>query len=838
MINLAVYLNDDILDLYQDTKFQMTVNGFDALNPIKRSASYTSSIRIPPTKRNLNIAKIYDSKTESDVPYSKLKIKIVEDGIEIFKGNCFISRRRGGITISGITEEADVFDRLKNIFCSQIYDTIKGGDPPPGEWLYKPYGHKKLDSATYYTQRNGLNNIYAPLMDYGKQDVVPDTLVENYSFTTVQAPWTVETLPLVASTIGWTYTGGVSMVSAIMALNAVSLAVVNREVRLYAGFVYNITFELSLSVAVSTNVFIFGITDKDEVVQFGSPTNYTTTGTKYPTQEVTTTVNYKAIGIYITRPSGAGNQVVTLQNAALSDVTFVKIQEPYYLPVYSWIEAIKKGIAKVFNGTFSYNENFTAAQTALVESCVIQSIRNGMEYPKWYLDERNLIQEASGSQVIGLGNNVVKFPNRIKGSYGWWLDAGDFDGGGITYGDEYLNYPDLVTGDDASSGFYADFICDMVVNITTMTGASPQAWFELEIESGKFFRSPVFNSTGRKQFTMSSRGLVVDSAGAATPPYAYPKGLRIGSTDHIIDVHSRTGGTISYSVTVEYARLTVQPVKYPQDEAVLMPSFILPDFTVYDLLKDYLIRTCSLINLRNSDGSLRIASIESIINNKSNAVDWTEKRVKEDDDITFEVSRYAKNNIYTDKEGIQNEFSNMNIEVENENISEEKTAFESKFDSITDSPVKSAPAASIGAFDQDSELLYKQAVEWTVIGGIDAVLTTREYKFDGINAKTSLLKLRDSTTSDPVVKYGTTTAATFKVASYAKWSEFKELFYSSFQEAVRRTKVIGRRYNLNRNDINALDVFTLVYDDGQYFLIVSLKYSPGQTSDVTLFRVF
>jgi hypothetical protein len=835
MKDITVYLNEYLVDLDESSSVQITINGFNIENPIRRFASFTSTLTLAKSNNNEQFIKMYSEKSSSTVPYETLKITVFETGKRIFKGTCFLKRVNNKFNIAGITEESDVFDRLKTFACSQIFETLGDGN---GSGLhFKPLNHKLLTAATLYTQRNGLalagtspGSLYAPLVDYGKQDIIPNNLVENYSFTTVQFPWTVETLPDIASTIGWTFTAP-DMTSAAMALNTVSLAIVNRTVRIYAGFRYVLTFVYGQTANVTTVAEVFAINDDDEVVSLGSNTS-STVGTKTATIEFTSNVNYKAIGIYFRRTAIVGNQVVVVGSANIADTSYVVIKDPFYLPMFPWVDAIKKAIAKVFTGTFTHNHNFTTAQNALVDSCLIQSIREGMQYPKWFLEDRNDIQQASGTQVIGLGDNVVAFPNKIKGNFGLWLSSGDWDGG-YTLGNQYYSTPSMVDT-DGNGGFYADIRCDMVVNVTAITGASPQAWFELEIASGIFFRSPVFSTTGRKQFTMSTRSKAVDSAGALVAPFSYPKGVRIGATDAIMDVHSRTGGTISsYSVTVEYARFTVTPVPYPQDEAVFMPGFVLPDFTAYDLLKDYLIRTCSLIKYSSIDDSLKIASVESIINNKKAAKNWTSKRNKLVDDIEFSLSEYAQLNKFTDKEGDDNEFANMSIIANNDNITPEKTFYESKFSSITDTPVKGAPAADIKAFEYDSELVYEQSVEATSTD----VQTKRERTFEGINEKATLLKMRDSVVTDPVVHYDATTAATFKVAAYAKWSEFKALFYPGVESALDKVKVLRREYNLTPEDIGTLDIFTLIYDDNAYYLIVNLKYVPGEISEVVIFKV-
>lgn len=101
--------------------------------------------------------------------------------------------------------------------------------------------------------------------------------------------------------------------------------------------------------------------------------------------------------------------------------------------------------------------------------------------------------------------------------------------------------------------------------------------------------------------------------------------------------------------------------------------------------------------------------------------------------------------------------------------------------------------------------------------------------------------VRDKYASEPTLQGGN---STYKVAYFddalaltLNFQSFVDSFYSEFQQALQKPKVVTRMYNLTEMDIFNLDLFNLVYDDGSYFIIDKVSYVPDQLSKADLLKV-
>jgi hypothetical protein len=165
----------------------------------------------------------------------------------------------------------------------------------------------------------------------------------------------------------------------------------------------------------------------------------------------------------------------------------------------------------------------------------------------------------------------------------------------------------------------------------------------------------------------------------------------------------------------------------------------------------------------------------------------------------------------------------------NANVALQKTFYTSGFETRFDDPVNNIEVVNTGIFNFESERVY--TATYSAAEGVK-----REYKFP-LNEKSILFKTRSELATDPVIKYGTTTATTYKVAQYVRWLDVMNMFYPGLASALDQSKIIQREYNLNRIDINDLDLFKLVFDSYSYYLVIELKYVPGQKSKVKMFKV-
>lgn len=108
-----------------------------------------------------------------------------------------------------------------------------------------------------------------------------------------------------------------------------------------------------------------------------------------------------------------------------------------------------------------------------------------------------------------------------------------------------------------------------------------------------------------------------------------------------------------------------------------------------------------------------------------------------------------------------------------------------------------------------------------------------------------ILMVRDKYASEPTLNNGT--LSVYKVGYFtddaapdgsADFQAFIDKYYIEFTAALQTTKVITRNYNLSGMDIANLDFFNLIYDNGIYYLLVSVvNYVPNTISKVKLFKV-
>lgn len=108
-----------------------------------------------------------------------------------------------------------------------------------------------------------------------------------------------------------------------------------------------------------------------------------------------------------------------------------------------------------------------------------------------------------------------------------------------------------------------------------------------------------------------------------------------------------------------------------------------------------------------------------------------------------------------------------------------------------------------------------------------------------------LLAVRDKRTNEPNVLYNGVSKTSYKVAYFVDDSEtigcsFQSSIdndYSLLVDSLRLSKVEKKQYNFNEVDISKITPHTLIFDTDAYYLINSVKFIPGELSDVEIFKV-
>lgn len=105
--------------------------------------------------------------------------------------------------------------------------------------------------------------------------------------------------------------------------------------------------------------------------------------------------------------------------------------------------------------------------------------------------------------------------------------------------------------------------------------------------------------------------------------------------------------------------------------------------------------------------------------------------------------------------------------------------------------------------------------------------------------------MRDKYSEEPDVTYDT--AISDYLVGYFEdpqadhqlgWQSFINTYYAGLTHALAKPKVVTRYYRLTALDIAQLDLFRLVYDSGDYYLINTVEnFVPGKPTKVSLFKV-
>lgn len=258
-------------------------------------------------------------------------------------------------------------------------------------------------------------------------------------------------------------------------------------------------------------------------------------------------------------------------------------------------------------------------------------------------------------------------------------------------------------------------------------------------------------------------------------------------------------------------------------------SEVLPEIKKSEFLKDFLVRFGQLV--KEKSGVLYFKGIDEIIADKANAVDWTEKRdTSKKEKFVFVDNGLARENIYSYK-------------VED--------------DLLTDD------TSGRGMFTVDSEAIQKDEEEFTSIfsssqtsgsnvGILSAIVNV--WNADSVTNSESdyvndpgfrLLAVRDKVSTEPSVTWDVTARTAYKVAYFedprfgtCSWQSFLDAYYPKYIASVQKIKIPQRYYMLNEIDILNLDLFKLVYDDGDYFLLRKVgDFIAGKSTKVELLKV-
>ncbi len=269
----------------------------------------------------------------------------------------------------------------------------------------------------------------------------------------------------------------------------------------------------------------------------------------------------------------------------------------------------------------------------------------------------------------------------------------------------------------------------------------------------------------------------------------------------------------------------------PVESEVLLPQ----NETVSDLLLTIANIEGIIFQVDESSKTVRTSMLDRLINQKANALDWSDKLdLTDEPEVIYTLDNFAQSNIYKFAEDDKDPFlpklfNQGSINVFNQNIKTQNVVFESKFASV---PVSASFRGDL------------------LIG---KVFTGDKYSFDGVNfnfnedSKTEDFKPRIAVLAESQATIQLTTlnpnTINFEVSTLSM--DFERAInnnYNLIKSVLVNTKVIKALFLLDLEDITNLDFTRPVFVDyfGEYFYIESInqfKVNKRESCFVTLVRI-
>lgn len=274
---------------------------------------------------------------------------------------------------------------------------------------------------------------------------------------------------------------------------------------------------------------------------------------------------------------------------------------------------------------------------------------------------------------------------------------------------------------------------------------------------------------------------------------------------------------------------------YQQNTIPAQQSFrieeILPDINQSDFIKDFLIRFGLVMT--ESNGVLDFTYIKDIINNRQFSIDWTEKRdISVDDEILHSNSFYGKINkfIYESNDDLFFDYIGLGIfQLHNDRLKAESTFYNSIF--------------------------YGSSTETIVNAGAQQIFCCKIPIYESVPSNYTepdespgfrIAYVREKYSQEPDVEYNGISRSDYLIGYFfdgnqdnsLEWDMFINEFYSEIVSALQSYTEVRRRYNLTDIDINKLNLLTLVYDNGSYYLLLKVEnYISRSSTKVYLLRL-
>ena len=417
--------------------------------------------------------------------------------------------------------------------------------------------------------------------------------------------------------------------------------------------------------------------------------------------------------------------------------------------------------------------------------------RSDWSYGGDFINQRTSIFDKSVSQAIASANlstTDITFPIEVYN-------------GSLGYYDGISAYTAIES--DASSG---DKLFSMAVQLTidiTVTGGTINLRLVNGI-SGTLFQTGV--GTGSYSSEISDYG--------------------VESTALSIRGQIATG---TPNVTINSARISFIPDKIPVvgTTAYVYFNLLLPEISQRDFLKDLSVRFGQYFQEVN--GTVYCKSIDDIISDTANAKDWTQKRVRQPDSISYTPAGLGANNyLRYDNSDLQvsKDFAEGNIQISNSNLKDE-VVLPSKFGASATGLVGNIYMAKVNIYD-GTQTNFAESFSYNP--GIRVLLVRDRYSYEAsVRVRTDIA----ATTSYKVAYFDDPIQS-----NTCRWQQTIDTYYPLYAAALQKYKMVTREYVLTESDIQNMDFFVPVFDNDSYYLVNTVgPYIANKPCKVVMFKI-
>jgi hypothetical protein len=393
-------------------------------------------------------------------------------------------------------------------------------------------------------------------------------------------------------------------------------------------------------------------------------------------------------------------------------------------------------------------------------------------------------------KAINTGDSLSPSSSYVRFTYDTIIDIGDLN-----------MFASSLWSTDNATDYAFEFTLQADINLS-VSGGSGDVRIAFN-RDGAEVGTPVDITTG------SSANVVMEYTATHSAGLDYDYGLGYkhqsgsGSTITVTEV--------TYQVIVNKQWLGIVTV----GSSDVQNKYMLPDMTQLDFLKEFM-KFYGLFPVETNK-TVTFKTIEYILNDRSNAVDWSGKRVKTQDSIEFISNGYGQDNTFTytpfDKDAITG--ADYTSTIDNINLTKVKNVIKSMF--------------------SDSETIYKEPSGGDWINMIHVPSYTGS-DIEGSGMRIAMYRGLYSGESSALsnVAYFKEPRESYEMT----WEYFYTNYYATLFSILQDIKFVRYTYNLNETDIANFDPSLLIYDNGFYYSFPEIdKYIPGKLTEVQMLKI-